>query len=98
MTWGAQSFIVDAELGVFASLKAYLSAVRGQWGRIVLFLFVGVLLFSAGFCACCVGLLVAYPLVEVAKAIVYLRVSGRGSMGPTSPQMGIGGPPLAYFP
>jgi hypothetical protein len=96
VTWGAEYFIVDAELGVFASLMAYLRAVRGQWGMIVLFLFVGVLLFLAGSCACCVGLLVSYPLVEVAKAIVYLRVSGRADMGPRSPQMGLGGPPLAY--
>jgi hypothetical protein len=71
-------FVVDQNLGPVDALKASWAATAGH--KIHLFLF-GLVAFGislGGYMACFVGILAVIPLLSVAHAIIYLRLSGHG--------------------
>jgi uncharacterized membrane protein len=100
MFWLADFFLVDANTGVIESFGASFRAMKGQWGGVILFGLVQFLLGLAGVLTCGLGFFVIGPWMEVAKALLFLRVSGRGlppmvAQQPMYPP-GYGGPPPGY--
>lgn len=77
-------YCVDLGEGPVEAVKRSWEATSGQKMKLFVFALacIGVLL--AGLFACLVGLLVAYPLVMLAAAIIYTRISGTAG----SPQFG----------
>jgi hypothetical protein len=92
-------------------MKASWAATSGQKGKLFLFGLVGVLLIIGGYLACCVGLFVAFPVMMVSMATIYLRLSGQwggggmaygppggyGAPGGYAPPGGYGAPPAGGF-
>ena len=72
----AQYFVVDAEMGPMRALSASWEVTKGH--RLALFGFglAATLVMTIGAFACGFGMLLTYPIVYVALAIVYLRISG----------------------
>ena len=94
--FNAQFYCVDRRMGPIESLKASWDSTNGQKGDVFVFSLLGGLITLGGLLACCVGIFVAVPVVMVAHAIVYAKMSGTFSGGPASfgPPMGYGvGPP-----
>lgn len=94
----AQFYVVDQNMGPIDALKASWEATKGHKGNIFLFGLVAVLIGVAGYAACCVGVFAAIPLIMVAWATIYTRISGTAvSFGdaPPPPPGGYGyyGPP-----
>lgn len=83
--WASSYYVVDAKLGVIDSMKASWDAMQGQKGDILVFLLVTILINVGGFFTCCVGFFLTAPVMALAVAIVFLRVSGRGVPGPPAP-------------
>jgi uncharacterized membrane protein len=77
----ATSFAVDRQLGPIEALRASWSATKGLKGRLFVFYLLSVLLAAAGIAACCVGLVVAYPVISVAHALIYVRLADRAPVG-----------------
>lgn len=73
-------YVVDAELGPIDAISASWRATDGHKLQIFLFGLVAFCVLILGFLACCVGFYAAMPVVMVALATIYTRVSGR--MGP----------------
>lgn len=80
----AQFYCVDADMGPIDALKASWEATRGHKGALFVFGLVSMVVMLLGLAACCLGLYVALPVVMVAMATIYLRVSGR--FGPPAGQ------------
>jgi uncharacterized membrane protein len=74
----ADFLVVDAELGAIESLKQSWAAAGGERGKIFLFALACVAIIIAASMCCGFPAIVAYPVVVVAAAIVYLRITGRG--------------------
>lgn len=75
----ATSFAVDRGMGPLDALRVSWVATRGQKGKLFLFYVLAVLVTFAGIAACCVGLMITWPVVSLAHAIIYVRLStGRG--------------------
>ena len=101
----APYFVIDQKLGPIASLKASWEVSEGQKGNLfVLFLAeVGVMIL--GMLACCVGMFVAVPVMMLARAIVYMKMSGTappppvppGGWAPAGGPPGHGGPPPGTY-
>jgi hypothetical protein len=95
--WMASYYVIDAGLGPIDAIKASWEATTGQKGNIFLFLLLGGLIAASGVCACYLGIFVTVPLFFLAMAIVFLRISGRGTPAlpahPAAPPGGYGGPP-----
>jgi hypothetical protein len=70
-------FVVDANMGPLAAMRASFTATKGQRLNILVFGFVAMLLMVAGVIACCVGIFVASPVVALAMGLIYLRATGR---------------------
>ncbi len=81
----AQYFVVDKEMGPIAALKASWDATNGHKGKLFLMGLLSVGILILGCVACYVGMFVALPLISLAYAIVYLRLTGQdpayGGMG-----------------
>ncbi|MBN9167545.1 MAG: hypothetical protein BGO98_33855 [Myxococcales bacterium 68-20] len=89
----AQFYVVDQNMGPIDAMKASWKATKGHKGNIFLFGLVSMLIAFAGYAACCVGGLVSVPLVMVAFATVYTRLSGTAARfddAPPPPQGGYG--------
>jgi hypothetical protein len=72
----APYYVVEQKLGPIAALKASWDATKGHKGNLFLLNLLSALLVFAGMLACCFGFFVAVPLVMMAHAIVYARLSG----------------------
>jgi hypothetical protein len=88
-------FVVDQNMGPIDALGASWQATKGHKGNLFLFFLVCGLLWVAGVFACCVGVLVAFPVTMIAMATVYLRITGRG-YGPPAAGVSPGYPPPAF--
>ncbi len=73
----AQYYVVEANMGPTQAMRASWEATKGQRGQIFLLGLLSLLVVIAGCLACCVGILVAAPLVYLAQAIMFTRISGR---------------------
>jgi uncharacterized membrane protein len=90
-------FVVDQNMGPVDAMKASWNATQGYKGRLFLF---GLLAFGmviAGYIACFVGVFAVIPILSVASAIIYLRLSGRGAPSPAY-GMPFPGPPGVGYP
>lgn len=85
----APFFVIDQKLGPIASLKASWESAEGQKGNLFLLQLAEIGITFLGVLSCCLGLFVAVPLLMVARAIVYTRMSGTAA--PPAPPPG-GGP------
>jgi uncharacterized membrane protein len=75
--WSQFSYlIVDRKLGAIDSIGTSWRITNGHKGNLFLLMLLGILVSIAGLLACCVGLLVAIPIVQFAMAYVYLRLNG----------------------
>lgn len=104
----AEFFVVDRNMGAIEAMKASVSATEGQKGKLFLYGIIAFFIICLGFLACCVGFFVAYPVVGIAGAIIFTRLTGTagpppgtfpgyGPMGPMGgPPPGYGGPPPGY--
>ena len=96
----SQFFVVDQKLGPIDAMKASWKATSGHKGKIFLFGLVALLLFIGGYLACCIGVFVALPIVMVAWATIYTRITGTvgNAMQPPPPPGGTGYGPGGYNP
>ena len=69
--------VVDAEESPIEALKASWELTQGHKANLFLFWLASTLVMMVGTCACYIGVLVAMPVVTVASAEVYRRISGR---------------------
>ena len=69
--------IVDKRLGPVEAMKESWRITDGQKGTVLLLVLVLMGVSIAGWCACCVGLLVALPICQIAQTYAYLRLSGQ---------------------
>jgi hypothetical protein len=70
-------YVVDQQMGPLEAMAASWTATTGQKGSLFVFSLITILLAVAGLMACCLGLFVAMPVIAIATATVYLRISGR---------------------
>lgn len=89
-----QFYVVDRNMGPIDAMKASWEATKGQKGKIFVFGLAACLVMLGGMLACCIGTYVAFPVVWVAAAVMYLRMSGQASA--SSGGGGYGGPPAPY--
>ncbi len=76
--WSLASFlVVDAEESPIEAMKASWELTQGHKMKIFLFGLASFLLFILGACACYIGMFAAIPVVVVAFAEVYRRITGR---------------------
>ncbi|WP_394833801.1 hypothetical protein LVJ94_45575 [Pendulispora rubella] len=75
----APFYLVDAEMGPIAAMRESWKATTGHKGDIFLLGLVSATLLFFGSMLCCIGYFVAAPVCSVALAIVYVRLSGRGT-------------------
>jgi uncharacterized membrane protein len=76
-------FAVDEELDAFNALRAAWIATDGHRGKLAAFAALSTVFLAFGVLLLGVGLLYTWPLVWVAQAIVYVRITGR-TTPPTS--------------
>jgi hypothetical protein len=91
-------FVVDQNLGPVDALKASWGAMQGHKLHLLLFGLVAFAMVVAGELACGVGLLAVIPILWVAHAIIYLRLTGRGAPARPAYGMPAGYPGQAYPP
>lgn len=76
--WSLASFlVVDADESPIEAIKASWELTQGHKMKIFLFGLTSFLLFVLGACACYVGIFAATPVVVIAFAEAYRRISGR---------------------
>lgn len=93
----APFYVIDQNLGPVASLQASWAATRGHKGHLFALMLVETGVILLGMAACCLGLFAAVPIMVLARAIVYMRLSGTAPIpaappGPYAPPPGHGGP------
>lgn len=76
----ASFYLVDANLGPVKAIEASVAVVRVQWGQAFLFWLLYFLVATAGMLLCCVGYLASLPLAELAAAVAFVKISGRGAL------------------
>ncbi len=69
-------FVADSDCGVGEALRESWAMTRGQRGKIFLFGFAAVGVLFLGLLALVVGMFVALPIVVVAFATIYVRITG----------------------
>jgi hypothetical protein len=72
-------YVVDQNMGPIEAAKASWAATSGQKLQLFLFGLAAFLVILVGELACGVGVLVAMPVVYLAHATIYLRLSGRAA-------------------
>jgi hypothetical protein len=82
-------FVVDQGLGPVAAIQASWAATSGHKMKLFLFGLVCSLIAVGAEILCCLPLLAAIPVIWLAHAIVFLRITGRGAAPPNA----YGGPP-----
>jgi uncharacterized membrane protein len=86
-------FVVDQNMGPIDAMKASWNATQGYKGRLFLFALLAFGMILAGYVACFVGVFAVIPILSVASAIIYLRLTGRGA--PVVPTYGLPAPGFA---
>ena len=71
-----QFLIVDQKMGAIDAMKASWEAVSPQWFQMLWLLIVYFFLCCLGFCALCLGVFVAIPLIYLSLAVVYRDLFG----------------------
>lgn len=93
----AQYFVVDKNMGPIDAMKASWAATDGHKAKLFLLGLISVGILLLGCVACYIGMFVALPLVSLAYAIVYLRLTGQdpayGGFGGGGFGGGFGGAP-----
>jgi uncharacterized membrane protein len=69
--------IVDKGLGPVEALTESWRMTSGKKGDVLLLALGMAGICVAGFCACCIGLLVAIPICQIAQVYAYLRLTGQ---------------------
>jgi uncharacterized membrane protein len=69
-------FIIDKGLEAIPAIQASFKLVTSNFATVLGFVVVGFLLYVAGFIACCIGVIVAFPVVAIATAYTYRSLSG----------------------
>ncbi len=92
-------YCVDRNQGPIEALRSSWDATQGQKGKLFLFVLAAIGISLLGALACLIGIFVAYPVVLLAGAIIYTRLSGTASGpalapggAPTPPAWGGGAP------
>jgi uncharacterized membrane protein len=101
----APFFVIDQNLGPIASLKASWQISEGQKGKLLLLALAEIGVTVLGLLACCLGIFVAVPVMMLARAIIYTKMSGTaptpeappGAYGPGG-GYGFYGPPGGHGP
>lgn len=70
-------FILDQDLTAWKSIEASFNFVKSHFGELLLLLILTWLITFVGLLLCGVGLLVAIPVVAIAKAYAYKRLTGQ---------------------
>jgi len=102
-------FVVDRNMSPVDAIKASWSATEGQKGNIFLYGIVSFGVMLLGLLACCLGVLVAIPVIELGTAMIFTRITGTPGHGGGNPFAGYGppggmppppnyGPPGGYGP
>ncbi len=78
----APFYVVEAGMGPIDAMKASWSATRGQRGEVFVLGIAGFGLSLLGALMCCVGLLATTPILYVAMAVAFIRMSGLGFAAP----------------
>jgi hypothetical protein len=81
----APFFVMDQNLGPVAALKASWQVSEGQKGNLFVLAMAEFGVIVLGVLACCLGMFVAVPLMMVARAIVYTKMSGTAPPPAASP-------------
>lgn len=98
--FNAPFYCIDRKMGPIEAMKASWESTDGQKGDVFVFYLLQVVISLVGVAACCVGLFAVGPIVMLAHAIVYMKMSGAGAPPPPA-QGGFGGgypPPGGYGP
>jgi hypothetical protein len=90
----APYYVVDAQMGPIAAMKASWGATRGQKGDVFVLVLAGVGLALLGIVMCFFGILATFPIYSVAVAAAYTRMSGIG----VAPALYGAAPPGAGYP
>lgn len=69
-------FVVDREEGPVGGLKASWRATTGSKGKLFILALLIVLVAIAGYIACCVGIFVAIPVIQLGMAYAYMKLTG----------------------
>lgn len=77
LTMFAMVFLVDQKLSPIESIKASYNLVTSKLGESILTVLVLAGVTILGFLACCVGLLVAMPVTQIAYVYAYRRLQGQ---------------------
>jgi len=67
--------VIDRDLGVFESIQLSWQLTRGRAGTIILVYMLQICVSLAGFLACCVGVIFAWPLSSLLTVVTYLALS-----------------------
>lgn len=92
-------FVVDKNMGAVDAMKESWRITSGQRGKLFGFGIALAGVIMLGYFACCIGVLAAVPVAQLATGIVYLRLTGQASYDPSEPDQyapppgGYGGPP-----
>jgi uncharacterized membrane protein len=78
----AEYYVADAGLGPIAAMRESWRVTDGQKLPLFGFALLARVIMVAGLFACCLGLFVSIPFGEIATAIVFVRMSGRGDATP----------------
>jgi uncharacterized membrane protein len=97
----SQFYVVDAKMGPFAAMGASWQATRGYKGDLFVLGLAALGLLILGICMCFVGMSATFPIVAVAAAAAYTRMSGTGPApaahaGAAPPPPAGPAPPLPY--
>jgi uncharacterized membrane protein len=79
----ARYYVVDLDHGPIAALGASWQRTRGQVLKLIAFSLLSFLVGLVGFMACCLPLFAVTAVVSVAKAMIYLAISGRAAAEPS---------------
>ncbi|MEO8874571.1 MAG: hypothetical protein ABI461_03205, partial [Polyangiaceae bacterium] len=72
-------FVADAGMGPIDAMKASWAAMNGSKGKFFLFGIVSLFVVLLGMIACCIGVFAAAGVLAIAQAMIYVRISGRGT-------------------
>jgi uncharacterized membrane protein len=78
----APFYVIDQNMGPIEALKASWRSTEGQKGQMFLLSLAELGIVLAGLLALCLGILVAVPLMVIARTIVYTKMSGTAAANP----------------
>jgi uncharacterized membrane protein len=92
----ASFFVMDQRLGPVASLRESWRSTEGQKGKLFILSLAEIGLMIVGLVACCLGFFVVVPVMMLARAIVYTKMSGTAAV-PSPPAGPLPGPELPPY-